>query len=342
MKIRGDALATRLAKGLGPLYVLSGDEPLLVEEALEAIRARARENGCDERETHFVERSFDWDAFGAGLQGMSLFSSRRLIELRLPTGKPGEAGARFLAALAARPDTGNVLVLLLPRLDSATARSKWAAALAEAGVWLDLPPPGRAELPGWLRGRLRRLGLGADDEAVELLASLVEGNLLAARQELDKLALLADGTPIGMEAVRESVADGARFDVFQLADAALAGDVGRTVRVARGLQREGEAEVLVLWSLVREILGLAAVFARMREGRDAQSALEAAGIWRSRHDLYRRALRGRSASDVARLVRAAAQADLVLKGARPGVAWNALHEVALELAGARLAHAETA
>jgi DNA polymerase-3 subunit delta len=323
------------------LYVLTGDEPLLVDEAREIIRARCVHDGCGEREYFVAERSFDWDGFASGLQNMSLFASRRLVELRLPTGKPGESGARVLTALAARPDTGNVVLIFMPALDTATSRSKWASALAESAVWVECRPPRRQELPGWLRQRMQKAGLRADEEALEILAARVEGNLLAAKQEIDKLALLVEGGAVSAEAVRDSVADGARFDIFQLSDAALAGDVERSVRVLQGLEREGESEVLVLWTLVREVLGLADVVVRA-QGHGIEQALSDAKVWRSRQDAYRRAARGRSLADIGRLLRSAARADQILKGTRPGQSWNALLELVLELSGARVSLAETA
>ena len=342
MKIPAEKLAAQLARQLGPLYVLSCDEPLLVDEALALIRARAAQDGCGERESHVAERSFDWDTFAAGLQNMSLFASRRLVELRLPTGKPGDAGARFLTDLAARRDTGNVIVLLLPGLDSATTRSKWATVLVAAAVWVEPRVPGREQLPGWLRQRLKQAGLNADEDALDMLASRVEGNLLAAKQEIDKLALVAGGGTVTVQTILESVADGARFDVFQLSDAALAGDSERTVRVLGGLAREGESPVLVLWSLVRDIVSLADVVVRARQGRNLDQAMNEARVWRTRQELIRRAAHGRSLRDVNRLVRGAALADRIVKGARPGDPWKALTELALELSRARPMLAEIA
>ena len=342
MKIQADRLRAQLAKSVAPLYILSTDEPLLLDEALAAIREAAVGDGCTERETRVAERGFDWDEFAAGLQSLSLFASRRLVELRLPTGKPGEAGARFLNALAQKPDTGNVVVLLLPGLDSATSRSRWASALATAGIWVDLRPPQREQLPGWLRVRLKGAGLTADDESLDLLASRVEGNLLAAKQEIDKLALMAGPGQLTAEAIRESVADGARFDIFQLSDAALAGDMGRAVRVLAGLRREGEPEVLVLWSLARDVISLADIVVRVGHGQGIDQALNDAGIWRSRRDAFGRAARGRGIQDVRRLLDSTARADQIVKGARRGSGWNALLEITLELCGARLPLAETA
>lgn len=342
MKLALEQLAQRLARGMAPLYVLCGDEPLLVDEALELLRARAREQGCGEREMHVAERGFDWDSFAVGLQNMSLFASRRLVELRLPSGKPGDAGARFLTALAANPDTGNVVVVILPRLDGASARSKWATALGQAAVWVEIKSLARGELPRWLRQRLQKRGLSADEDALDLLAALVEGNLLAASQEIDKLALLAETERMTVDAVRASVADGARFDVFELADAALVGDTPRAMRVLRGLQREGEPEALVLWALARETLTLAEVVMRVHGGAKLDAALQEAGVWRSRQEPMRRAARNRRVADVARLVASAARADRIVKGVQPGDPWKALCELALQLSGAGAPLAETA
>lgn len=343
MKLPADKLPAQLARQLAPLYILSCDEPLLVDEALTLIRERAAQDGCGERETHVAERGFDWGGLDADLQNMSLFASRRFVELRLPGGKPGEDGARFLTALASRPDTGNVIVLVLPRLDSATSRSKWAGALADGGVWVDLRAPHREQLVPWLRQRLKKVRLKADDEALEILAARVEGNLLAAKQEIDKLALLLDSSKVvTADAMREAVADGARFDVFQLADAALSRDAPRALRILDGLEREGEPAALVLWSLVREVLNVAEIVARTRGGCSIGQAMQEVRVWSTRQQLYERAVRGRGLEDARRLVSSAANAEKVVKGARPGDAWRALTELVLALSGTPAVLAETA
>jgi len=342
MKLPAERLAASVKKGLAPLYVLCGDEPLLADEALDILRDAARAAGCDERQAFVADRSFDWDGFGAGLQNLSLFASRRLVELRLPSGKPGDEGGRFLAALAAAPDTGNVIVVLLPALEFQSTKTKWATALAEGATWVDLRAPAREDLPGWLARRLERAGLTADEEALDLLASRVEGNLLAAKQEIDKLALLAPAGAVGAAAIRDLVADGARFDVFQLTDAALARDLERAVRVLDGLEREGEPAPLILWALVRDALLLADLVTRVAQGRDAAQAMYDMKLWRSRHEQLRRAARGRTLRDVGRLVRCAARADQVVKAVRPGDPWHALRELTLEMCGAGVPLAETA
>jgi DNA polymerase-3 subunit delta len=342
MKLPAERLAASARKGLAHLYVLCGDEPLLADEALEALRAIAREAGCDERQIFVADRGFDWDDFGSGLQNLSLFASRRLVELRLPSGKPGDAGARFLTGLAAKPDTGNVIVIVLPALEFAATKAKWVTALVEAATWVDLKAPDRDDLPAWLARRLDKAGLAADEDALDLLAARVEGNLLAAKQEVDKLALLVPGGRVTTASIRDTVADGARFDIFQLGEAVLARDTERAMRVLDGLEREGEAPVLVLWTLARDALALADLVTRVAQGEEIGQALFAAKIWRSRQEPFRRAARGRTLRDVGRLVRCVARADQVAKAVRPGDPWLALRELCLEFCGAGLPLAETA
>lgn len=342
MKLNARQLSSHLSSGVSPVYLISGDEPLIVDEALDVIRAAAAERGFVDREVHVAERGFDWAEFAAGLQNLSLFSTHRLIELRLPTGKPGDQGAKFLRAVAVNPVPDTVLLVTTPGLDSRAAKSKWVAGLARDAVWLVLRAPDTAALPKWISDRLRRAGLAADNEALELLAARVEGNLLAAKQEIDKLVLLAEDGRVTIETVRAAVADGARFDVFQLTDAALAGDRTRAARVLHGLQREGVAAPLVLWSLVREINVVADVVYRMNGGSHPGRAMADAGVWRSRQNLIGKAVRSLDLRSARELVISAGQADRIVKGARPGQPWNALLELTLALAGSREMRAETA
>lgn len=345
MQLRAEQLGAHLSAPpggrLSPCYLFSGDEPLLVHDALDALRAAALKQGCDERDSFIVERGFDWSALTASLGMQSLFSAGKFVVLRLPTGAPGDEGARALRELAARPADGNVLAVLTPALNRKTAESAWASALQKGGVWVEFRVPPLAELPRWIARRLKIAGLACDDEAAELLAARVEGNLLAAQQEIDKLSLVYPaGTQLDLAQVQAAVADGARFDVFQLGDTALAGDVPRAIRILNCLREEGVAAPLVLWALVREVLVL--VEAGMRAGRDQplEQAIQATGVWQKRVSLYARALRGRKPSSLRRLLRMAGEADQIVKGARRGAAWNALLELTLALAGEPLPAAE--
>jgi len=333
VKLNSQQLGQHLSSGIAPVYLVSGDEPLMVDEALDAIRSAAVQQGYTERQMHVAERGFDWAELQASLQNLSLFATRRLVELRLPTGKPGDKGARFLNALTDNPSTDTIVIIITPMLDSKTAKTKWASTLARKGVWVVLRAPDSAALPRWIAGRLKQAGLVTDSEALELLAARVEGNLLAAKQEIDKLMLLARESRVTVDTVRASVADGARFDVFQLTDAALAGDSARAARILYSLEREGVAAPLVLWSLVREISLVTDVIYRLSSGLSVAKALSEAGVWRSRQNLIGRAARSRDIGSAHKLVAQACNADLIVKGARRGQPWNTLLDLTLALAG---------
>lgn len=349
MKLRPEQLRERLLaaegatppKAMAPVYLVTGDEPLLVNEVLDALRAAAVRSGCEERESYVADRSFSWQSVAASLASRSLFSAGKLIEIRLPKPAPGDEGSRQIRQLAGRPADGNTVVIITPALPRKNAESAWVTALTTAGVSVETRLPSLADLPGWIAQRLRSAGLRCEPEGLQLLADRVEGNLLAAQQEIDKLALLHEpGAQLTAAEIRAAVADGARFDVFQLGDAALLGDVERAVRVLHGLRDEGTAAPLVLWSLVREVLVL--VDAGVRASREGSSlrGVQGAGVWKSRIDLYLQALRHHKPGTLRRLLRQAGRADQIVKGARPGDAWNALLELTLAIAGRPLREAE--
>ncbi len=333
MKLNAQQLGSHLSSGVAPLYLVSSDEPLLVDETLDSIRAAAAKEGYTDREVQVAERGFDWADFEGSLQNLSLFSTRRLVELRLPTGKPGDKGARFLTALAGDPKPDMIITVTTPALDSRAAKSKWVSTLARQGVWIALRRPDPASMPAWISARLKKAGLSSDSEALELLAARVEGNLLAAKQEIDKLILLVGEGRVSVDRVRASVADGARFDVFQLTDAALAGDSLRAARILLSLEKEGVAAPLVMWSLAREIGVVADVVYRRECGVSAGKAMTDAGVWRSRQDLISRAARSNDLRSAKKLVAKACDTDRIVKGARRGQPWNAMMELTFALAG---------
>ncbi len=341
MKLNPQQLDAHVDGRLAPVYLLSSDEPLLIDEALATLRAAAVDQGYAEREHHIAERYFDWDELAAGLQNMSLFAERRLVEVRLPTGKPGVEGSRFLVAVAGEPTPDTVMIFITPALDSRSQKSKWVTSLVRAGVWLPIRAPSAGELPAWIAGRLAAVGLQADRDALDLIVAQVEGNLLAAKQEIDKLALLVTDGRVTVDSVRASVADGARFDVFQLSDAALAGNGARAARILYSLEKEGVAAPLVLWSLIREITTVTDVILRACGGLSSGQAVAAAGIWRNRQNLIRQAVRGRDARFARDLIASASRADRIVKGSLPGQSWNALLELTMTLAGGHGWRAET-
>ena len=345
MQLRAERLGAHLSAppggSLSACYLFSGDEPLLVNEALDALRTAALRQGCDERESFTVERGFDWSALVASLSVRSLFSAGKLIVLRLPTAAPGDDGSRALRELAARPAEGNIVAVVTPKLTSKIAASAWIKALRKDGVSVELYPPSPTELPRWIGQRLKAMQLSCDNEGVELLAARVEGNLLAAQQEIDKLGLLyPEGAQLSVAQIQAAVADGARFDVFQLGDAALAGDTPRAIRILNGLREEGVAAPLVLWALVREVLVLADAGARAGRDMPLEQAVQATGVWKSRVGVYAQALRGRTPSSLRRLLSMACDADQIVKGVRRGETWNALLELTLALAGEPMSPAE--
>lgn len=341
MKLNPQQLAAHLSSGPAPVYLVSGDEPLLVDEALDAIRVAAVAQGYTEREWHIAERGFDWHELGASLDNLSLFAERRIVELRLPTGKPGDAGGKFLTALVAEPPPDTVFIVITPLLDGKTTKTKWASSLARDGVWLVLKAPDHNSLPRWIAGRLQRAGLTSDRDAVEFLAAQVEGNLLAAKQEIDKLELLADDDHVTVDTVRASVANGARYDVFQLTDAALAGDAERAVRILGGLEREGVAAPLVIWSLARDIGTVADVTYRIAAGIAPGKAMADCKVWSKRQPLFGHATRDLGPADARRLLLGAARTERIVKGSLKGQPWNALLELTLALAGQPELSAET-
>jgi len=301
LKLNPDSLARQLAERLLPVYLVSGDEPLLAGEAADAVRERARAAGFTEREVHFMDRGGDWDAVRSSLATLSLFAARRSIEVRLPSGKPGVTGARALVGIIESLSEDTLLLILTGRLDRDAQASEWVRAVESRGAWVSVwPIPGERLVP-WLEARCRRLGLTADAEALALLAERTQGNLLAARQELEKLRLLLPERHISAQAVLASAADSARFDVNELGAALASADAPRAVRVLGGLRAEGVELPLVLWAVVRAL----------REGASGRAR----------------------AVPAARLTERALRADAMAKGRIAGDAWDELALLSLEACG---------
>jgi DNA polymerase III subunit delta len=328
LRLNADQLPQALGRGLAGMYLVSGDEPLLVGEAVDAIRAAARAAGYADRTVLFIDRSFDWNELRQATQSLSLFADRRLFELRMPTGKP-DKGAPLLVDIAARPPPDTVCVVVTDKLDGKTADSAWVKAIEQHGVWVRVWPVETAALPGWLRARAAALKVDMDSEAAQLIVERVEGNLLAAKQELEKLALLAGGKRIGAELVLRSVGDSARYDVFQLAEAAAAGDAERALRILLGLKGEGIEPTLILWALIRELRGLWQARERNRLRSNSRG-----GGWNQAATPSPRALARMGKMPLARLLRQAHHTDRVIKGLAGGDAWTAITGLAAAMAGA--------
>jgi DNA polymerase III subunit delta len=335
LRLSADQLPASLARGLAGIYLVSGDEPLLVGEAADAIRAAARAAGYAERTVFFIDRSFAWDELRHSSQSLSLFAERRLFELRMPSGKP-DKGAQQLVELAAQPPPDVVCLVVTDRLDKKASDAAWVRAVEKQGVWVPVWPVETAALPAWLRARAKMLKVEIEPAAAQLIVERVEGNLLAAKQELEKLSLLADGEPISADLVLRSVGDSARYDVFQLAEAAAAGDGARALRVLLGLKSEGVEPSLILWALVRELRGLW----QARERDRLRSTVRGSG-WNLAATPSPRALSRLKKLPLARLLKQAGHTDRVIKGLAMGDAWSALTGLTGSLAGALQAPAES-
>ena len=334
MKLNYDQLAGQLNKTLAPIYIVSGDEPLLVQEASDAIRAKAREQGCTERKVFEVAAGFDWDGWSASGQNMSLFAERQLIELRMPTGKPGsDAGNKALLAYAQDVSPDNVLLIIAPKLAGATQNTKWMKAMVAAGVWVTVWPLTLAQMPRWVAQRLNKRGIQVSQQAISLLVERVEGNPLAAVQEIEKLYLLHGPGNIDDETVQEAVVDSARFDIYALVDCATAGDVQRVCRIIARLEEEGVEPILLLWALTRETRNLALMATAIGKGERVDHVLNQFRVWDKRKALTKKALSRSRFTNWQALLQHAAGIDRILKGGAPGNSWDELLSLSLSMAG---------
>lgn len=331
MQLRGEQLAAHLDRELKPVYVVYGDEPLLVIEAADAIRAAARRQGFDEREVLTALSGFNWNELHQAAGNMSLFGGRKLIDLRIPTGKPGRDGSTAIQDYCARPSPDALLLVTLPGLDWSEEKAVWLKALGDAGVAIKLIPPNLAELPAWLSGRLKRQNQSADSDALRFVAERVEGNLLAAHQEILKLGLLYPAGELSLSQVQDAVLNVARYDLDGLREALLSGDAARLTRTLDGLQQEGEAPPLVLWAMTEEIRALAIVKAGQKENKALDQLLKEARVWGPRQALFRRALQRLQADTVNTTLTDAARIDRLIKGIEIGEIWNDFLRLGLRL-----------
>ena len=334
MQLKPEQIDAHLRKQLAPIYFISGDEPLRVMEAADAIRAAAREQGYDERDVLTVQAGFDWDSLMSEAGNLSLFSQRRVIDLRLPTGKPGADGSKALRAYAERPPDDTLLLVTAGKLDPAARKSKWVQALDKAGVVVFVWPLKGPEFNAWVAQRMRQRGLQPTADAVALLSERVEGNLLACVQEIEKLYLLQGEGEVDAGAILALVADNARYDVFGLLDSALAGKAARCVRMLQGLQAEGLVPQIVIWALARELRQLTAMAGSLASGQPVQAVLSQYRVWPAeRKSLVTAALRRLSVTQCNALLQHCARVDRISKGQGAGSAWDELLQLTLKLAG---------
>ncbi len=333
MQLKPEQLDAHLKKQLAPVYFISGDDPLRVMEAADAVRAAARAQGYDERDVLTVQTGFDWYSLQSEAGNLSLFSSQRIIDLRMPTGKPGREGAQALRDFAEQLPEDTLLLVTAGKLDPAARKSKWVQALDKAGVVLFVWPMDAREFNGWVAARMRRCGLVPTAEAVTMLADRVEGNLLACVQEIDKLYLLQGAGAVDADAITRLVADNARFDVFGLVDAALAGKAARSIRILHGLEAEGTAPQVVLWALAREIRQLTAMATQVAGGQAIPGVLSRYHVWANRKTAVGTALKRLKPAECNAMLRHCASIDRISKGRGAGNAWDELLQLTCRLAG---------
>ena len=332
MLLKGEQLAAQLERELKPVYVVYGDEPLLVIEAADAIRAAARRAGFDERNVLTAMAGFNWVELHHAAGNMSLFGGRTLIDLRIPTGKPGRDGGAAIQDYCAHPSPDALLLVTLPGLDWSDEKAAWLKALTDAGVAVKLIPPNLAQLPAWIASRLRRQQQEAEGDALRFIAERVEGNLLAAHQEILKLGLLHPAGQLSLQQVQDAVLNVARYDLDGLREAMLLGDIGRLTRTLDGLQQEGEAPPLVLWAMTEEVRALAQVKAGLQQRQSLELLLKEARIWGARQALFKRALQRVDDACANAALAHAALIDRLIKGAAgSGDVWNEFLRLGLRI-----------
>ena len=331
MKIRQDQLNSTLSQGLSQTYLVSGDDPLLVMEACDEIRAAARKAGIEDRELFHAEGNFDWNHLRQEANAMSLFSSRRILEVRIGNGKPSDKGDT-LQHLIEHPNPDNLLLLVCPRLDTTMQKAGWVKAAEKHGILLPVWPIERNQYPGWLKRRLQQAGLQIEPAALALLALQTEGNLLAAVQEIEKLRLLGTAN-ITEDMVQDAIGDSSRFDAFGLADACLMGNLAEAVRILNHLQAEGVEAIMILGALLRKIRQLLTL--KPLNGQQLSEAFTKQGIWPKQQAPFKKALQTLSQKQLEQALRKAEQVDLAVKGSGEN-SWRLLSELVVLLTGVKL------
>ncbi|MGD2119356.1 MAG: DNA polymerase III subunit delta [Chromatiales bacterium] len=333
MRLAFHELASHLKKELKPVYLISGDEPLQLGEAADLVRRAARQRGYSERKILEAGGQFDWSELTAECNSLSLFAEQRILDLRISNGKPGAAGGKALSAYADNPPEDTLLLITLPKLDQQQQKSKWYKALDRIGALVPVWPITGQRLPPWIEQRMRQKGLTPEPQVINMLAERVEGNLLAAVQEIEKLLLLNGPGIISSEQLAASVADSARFDVYGLIDAALLGKAKRCVRILNGLQQEGTPVAVVLWALSREIRQLAQMAHDLKQGKSLNQVFTQYRVWDKRKPLVSQGLKRLSLPQWRKLLSECARADLAVKGQLKTDSWLLLQDISLQVAG---------
>jgi DNA polymerase-3 subunit delta len=336
MKLNFNQLAGHLEKSLQPVYFISGEEPFQLDESVRLIRDVAKAQGFTEREVYHVDRSFDWEQLTHSADSMSLFAERKIIELRIPTGKPGDKGSKALVAYASQLPEDNLLLIVSGKLESSQTRSKWFKAIDAAGATLAVWPLEIQQLPGWLKQRMQIRGLQPTEDALTLLAEQVEGNLLAADQELEKLRMLYGEGEITAEMVVDAVSDSARFDAFALVDVALQGDPVRVSRILHGLKNEGEDVLHILGALMYQLRMLEKMSRAVANGQHLEQVFSQYRIWDKRKVVLSAGLKRHGLKRWQAFLLVAGRIERMCKGLATGKPWDELLQLTLRIADVAL------
>lgn len=331
MRLYVNQFESHIQNNLAGCYLLVGDEPLQKQEAFDSILSKARQQGFTERERHLVDAKFQWYELQNASANLSLFAEKRIIDLHLPTGKPGRSGSAFLTDFVQKLPSDVLLIIRCDEWNAASDKTKWVKTIIDNGVFMRVYQPDSKELPQWIQQRCRKIGLRIESEAAGLLAFRLEGNLLAAAQELEKLKMRFGDQAIGIRDVAGLVADNARFDVFRLTDALLAGDSSRAIRIARSLQQNDTSPVVVHWALEREIRIINELaFLRKNKGNIAPSDYRRMGIWPKREALIQNVISRLQLLKSERLLARLSDIDFMIKGRKSGNPWQAIEKWLLE------------
>lgn len=333
MWLKAEQLSSALARNLAPIYFVSGDEPLQVGEAADAIRLAAKNAGYENRELFTVDAHFSWMDFLQAADSMSIFSDKKIIDLRLPSGKPGMEGSKALIKYCDRLPEDTLLLITASKLDKSAKKSKWVTTLEKHGVVIQVWPLEGTDLVRWIQQRMQLRGLSSNKQGLGLIASRVEGNLLAANQEIEKLYVLYGQGVLTEQQIQEVVADASRYDVFNLVTAALTGRVDRVNKILLGVRQEGVAAPVVLWALTREIRSLLGIQQQLEAGQPRNSVFMKHQVWDKRQKLVSHALTRLSRQGLLNALLLATKTDRQIKGEQRGDCWESLLEICLILAG---------
>ena len=336
MKIYPEKLPDYLSDPSHWFYIISGDEPLLVQECCDTLRAHAKSNGFTEKTRFHIDHKFDWDQITLSFLNQSLFAEKKLIELYLPTGKPGTSGAKALQALISKAPEDTLLVLITGKLDLATQKTKWFTAIEKSSIFIPIWPIEAHKLPAFIKQRLNQSGINTDAKGIQAIADCVEGNLLAASQEIEKLKMQYGQSTLSFEQVKDALTDNARFNIFELVDCALNGDANRIARILKQLEQEATAPILILWALAKEIRTLASISHAMRQGQSKEQCFKNFRIWNNRTALVSKGLQRHPLTNWQRLLQMANTLDAMIKGQAKGKVWDELLKLSLLMAGHRL------